>query len=359
MLYTQLRLAILLLAPAAIPALFAPARAEAQDQVAPLGFVNVESATVSGALEITGGRAAVRGGGVIVARDHTAELLLNRGGSVDVCSTSSLHVTAGTSVMGVPPLLLALDRGALEIRMRATSQDVIITPDLRISMTAPGPLNLHMRVTPNGDTCVENKGLQAPVLQIVNQLGDERYELRAGQHVLFEHGSLREVVDHESSACGCPPPLPAASLADNGVSSTQPASPGAAVAPTAAQPDVAAQHPFPAALSAGLAPETPTGNAAPQQSPGTPHAQVAATMAYGDAGASDGTGPLPATTGTPAANPSPAKAQPAPSAPQASLPQPAPTAPERAQAPPPPAPPGAGTLGHRIARFFQRIFGGG
>ena len=32
------------------------------------------------------------------------------------------------------------------------------------------------------------------------------YELAPDQHVLFEHGSLREVVDHETSPCGCPEP---------------------------------------------------------------------------------------------------------------------------------------------------------
>ena len=124
--------------------------------------------------------------------------------------------------MGVPPLLLALDRGAMEIRTAATDRDVVITPDLRFSIKGTGPLDLRLRVTPNGDTCVEHRGLQAPPLEIVDQFGDARYELRAGQHVLFEHGSLREVVDHESSPCGCPA-TPVVSVAKNGESSATPA----------------------------------------------------------------------------------------------------------------------------------------
>ena len=365
-------LAHALLRPAALFAFSAAtASGAAQDaSTAPLGFVNVDTATVSGALEITGGRAVVRGGGIIVARDRTAELLLNRGGEVNVCATSSLHITAGTSVMGVPPLLLALDRGALEIRMRSTPQDVVITPDLRFSMTAPGPLDLHMRVTPNGDTCVDNKGLQAPVLEIVNQFGDERYQLRAGQHVLFEHGSLREVVDHESSACGCPPPMPAVSVADSGVASSHPAAPGAAVADA----NAAAEHPFPAAQSEGLAPDPAPANAPARQPPGASHAQVAATMAYGDPSTADGTGPPPAspevpgtTTSTAASSPTrtptthstPPAATGGTAAQAALAPTTSTPSAAHAQAAAAPAPPGATSIGHRLARFFRRIFGSG
>ena len=101
--------------------------------------------------------------------------------------------------------MLALDRGAIEVEMGATTRDVVTTPDLRFTMGGDGPLDLQLRVTRNGDTCVENRGAKAPVLNIVDQFGEASYQLRAGQHVLFEHGSLKEVVDHESSACGCPP----------------------------------------------------------------------------------------------------------------------------------------------------------
>ena len=348
--------------------LSATALMRAQSSGPPLGYVDVQSATISGALEITGTNAVVRGGGAITARDRTAKLLLNRGGEVNVCSTSSLHVTAGVSVMSVPPLLLALDRGAMEIRMQATARDVVITPDLRFTPSQPGPLNLHIRVTPNGDTCVDNKGLQAPELEIIDQFGEGHYELRAGQHVLFEHGSLREVVDRESSACGCPP-VPAVSVAESGTPSTRPAAPGAAVAPPA---DAAAQHPFPAAQSEGLAPEGNTiGNAAPRPPAGTGQAQVAATMAFGDQGSSDGTGalpapaaaasaspPTPASTSPPVANVSTTAAITPPANPAAAPATPPAATPVRAQTPPPPAAPGTGDLAHRIGHFFRRFFGG-
>ena len=94
--------------------------------------------------------------------------------------------------------MLALDRGAIEVQMAATTRDVVMTPDLRFTMRGDGPLDLQLRVTRNGDTCVENRGAKAPVLNVADQFGEATYELRAGQHVLFEHGSLKEVVDHES-----------------------------------------------------------------------------------------------------------------------------------------------------------------
>lgn len=368
-----------------------------------LGSVPLESASVSGALQVENGQAVVRGGAIITARDHTAELHLNRGGVVEVCSTSSLHVTSGNSSEGKPPLLLALDRGALEIRTTTTPRDVVITPDLRFSITGTGPLDLHLRVIPNGDTCVDNRGLQAPTLEIINQFGDERYQLRAGQHVLFEHGSLREVVDHENSPCGCPG-VPVVSVA-SGLPDAQRANPaenaarpGATVSPTQAKSgdvsataDAAAQHPFPDAQSQGLAPENPAA-AVPQAAPGEPHAQVAATLAYGEGanrvtaptapvpsgspqteggsggGAASGTAASaaaalsspegkPATAATGPASRAP-DGQPT-SAPTASAPAAAAAAPSvRAEAPPPPPAPPPHDVFHAIGRFFRRLFGG-
>ncbi len=349
----------------------------------PLGFVTVETATVSGALEVTGDKAVVRGGGVITARDRTAALELNRGGTVNVCATSSLHVTAGSAVMARPPLLLALDRGAMEIHMDATARDVLITPDLRFSVAADGPLDLRVRVTPNGDTCVEHKGLQAPKLEIVDVFGDGHYELRAGQHVLFEHGSLREVVDRETSPCGCPE-VPVVSVASSGATGARPAAPGGATG------GLEAQHPFPAAESEGLTTESAAAARAPATPPGVPHAQVAATLAYGATGSSDGTGALPG-AGTPGAGGSAAAPGDAATnaaaatstgsrttgAAPSSAPEPAAgtatgaaggsgraadtgsVSTGRAEAPPAPAPPGATDLAHRIGHFFRKIFGGG
>src|SRR5271167_4034889 len=109
----------------------------------PIGTVGVQDATVAGALEVTNGRAVLVGNTTVTARDHAAEVALSRGGAVRVCATSGLHVTAGKSPAGAAPipLMLALDRGAVEVQMTATTSDVVMTPDLRFAMQSDGPLD--------------------------------------------------------------------------------------------------------------------------------------------------------------------------------------------------------------------------
>jgi len=296
--------------------------AQAQQSI---GTVGVQDATVAGALEVSNGRAILVGNTTVTARDRVAEIALNRGGMVKVCATSGLHLTAGKSAEGTTavPLMLALDRGAIEVQMAATTRDVVMTPDLRFTMRSDGPLDLELRVTRNGDTCVENRGAQAPVLNVADQFGEAAYELRAGQHVLFEHGSLKEVVDHESSSCGCPPEQ-TMSVAD---ALLHPVAPGDAA--TVEKP-AAELHPFPAAVSAGLAPPS----AVPQAPAGAAHTQVSAALSSG--GDAD------------------SLAQPAAAAEKAPTSAPAPPV----AVAPQPAPP-KHDLAHAIGRFFKHIFGGG
>jgi hypothetical protein len=330
----------------------AGAMAQAQQ---PIGTVGVQDATVAGALVVTNGRAVLVGNTTVTAKDHTAEVALSRGGTVRVCSTSGLHMTAGKSASGttVLPLMLALDRGAVEVQMAATTSDVVMTPDLRFTMGSDGPLDMRLRVTSNGDTCVENRGASAPMLRVVDPFGGAMYELRAGQHVLFEHGSLKEVVDNESSPCGCPP-VPVVSVADAGVSSAT----GAAVGSAVAAKSVEEQHPFPAAVSAGLAPVA----AVPQAPPGAVHTQVATALHY-DAGAAGSTSAAGAGTeaeteaGGTSASTAPAAGGAATTAHGAGATAAAAPAAGIAEAPPPPAARPAKDLAHSIGRFFKRLFG--
>jgi hypothetical protein len=314
-----------------------------------IGSVGIQDATVSGALEVTNGRAVLVGNTTVTARDHTADIALSRGGSLLVCATSGLHVTAGKSAGGPMPLMLALDRGAIEVRLVATTSDVVMTPDLRFTLRSDGTLDLRIRVTRNGDTCVENRGDAAPTLSIADQFGDGRYELRAGQHVLFEHGSLKEVVDHETSPCGCPP-VPVVSVADAGVTSATPATPGSTVVAKSAEE----AHPFPAAVSTGLAP----GAEVPQAPPGVAHAQVSATLNFG-AGSDAGSNTETAGGEAGGKDASPSATAPAPPAStQAAAPAAAAGVEAKAQAPAPPPPPPSDVI-HSIGRFFKRLFGKG
>jgi hypothetical protein len=278
-----------------------------------IGTVAMQDATVSGSISVTDGRAILVGSSSVVAKDHTAEVALNRGGMVRVCATSGLHLTQAQSA-GAQPLLLALDRGAIEVRTAAIIDDIVMTPDLRFAVRSVAPLDLRLRVTKNGDTCVENKGMSAPTLGITSQFGDTSYELRPGQHVLFEHGSLKEVVDNETSPCGCP-----AAPSEQGMSVAEALlRPGA----TEGTKAVEAQHPFPADVSQGLAPPPPV----PQAAAGAPHAQVATTLGF----SGDGSGSI---SGTPAVV----------------------TLPPAAPAPAPPPAPG---IGQRIGHFFKHLFTG-
>jgi len=296
----------------------------------PVGTVGVQDATVAGALEVSNGRAILIGNTTVTARDRVAEVALNRGGTVRVCATSGLHVTAGKSVdAAVPtPLMLALDRGAIEVQMAATTHDVVMTPDLRFTMRGDGPLDLQLRVTRNGDTCVENRGAKAPVLNVADQFGEATYELRAGQHVLFEHGSLKEVVDNESSSCGCPPEQ-GMSVADALLNSAAPG--GSAPEKTASE-----QHPFPAAVSAGLAPAA----AVPQAPAGAVHTQVAAALS-----SNGGADSLAEPAAAKDASAGDTKSSAAGGA---------------AQTTPAPAPQRSSKNPFRVVgRFFKRVFGGG
>lgn len=291
-----------------------------------MGTISTADAKIAGGLEVLGSKAQLVSNASITAYDHTAELDLNRGGDVLVCSTSQFHLLrAGVG----PALLFGLDRGAIEIHAKTAQDDLILTPDLRFTLETGGTLNLSLRVTRNGDTCVDNAGANAPTMLLNDSFSAAVYRLTAGQHVLFEHGSLREVVDSETSACGCPEPTPI----PGSISAS------AAAAMTPAQ-RAALEHPFPAAASQDLA-TTPAPAIEPQK-PGEAHVQISSTLVYTPGQAppaeSSPAGEMPVSpTGEP-----PAYASPSGKGPD--------------QGPPPQTPPAPKDFFHAIGRFFHRIF---
>ncbi len=234
-----------------------------QAAVQVMGTVPTKDALVTGGLEVKGDKARLMSNASVTAYGRTAEVKLERGGEVLVCATSQFHLLRiGAGKGGGKSLLFGLDRGALELHTPTEPQDVILTPDIRFTVEQKGSYDLRVRVTRNGDTCVENAGKKSPVLMLNDAFSRESYRVMPGQHVLFEHGSLHEVVDHERSPCGCPGAEEPEHVAAN-------ASPAA---------KAAAEHPFPAAASEGLAATEPVGN-----SPvGEKQTQVSATFAYGE-----------------------------------------------------------------------------
>jgi hypothetical protein len=297
-----------------------------------MGTVPTHDALVTGGLEVHGDSARLLTNASVTAYDHPAAISLARGGNVLVCATSQFHLLhSGTE----NSLLFGLDRGAIEIHSSSEPQDVILTPDIRFTLEHPGHYDLRLRVTPNGDTCVENSGTTAPVLSLADPFSGATYRLIPGQHVLFEHGSLREVVDNERSPCGCPPapPQPIQQIA-----TTPAASPSQPVTP----PVAAAEHPFPAAASVGLAPtSSPAHTPAPA---GQQQTQVATNLTYD---AAHPNAVPPSTVEPPKPAPTPAQTAPTGS----------PTGTGNAtSATPPPTPPGAHDLFHAIGHLFHKLF---
>jgi hypothetical protein len=270
-----------------------------------MGSVATRDALVTGGLEVEGDRARLMSNVSVTVHDHAAAISLERGGEVLVCATTEFHLLhSGTG----QSLLFGLDRGALELRGTSEAQDVILTPDIRFTVEAKGSYDLRLRVTRNGDTCVENAGAGSPVLMLNEAFSPASYRVMPGQHVLFEHGSLREVVDNERSACGCPAAQVPVAVASN----ESPAE------------KAQAEHPFPAAASEGLA--VTAGDARPA---GAAASSVTLNYTPGEGGTA-----------------TPAEAAPVGAAAVVS------TA-------PPVTPPGAHSIAHSIKRFFHRLFHSG
>lgn len=280
----------------------------ASAQEAPIAYVPAAGVTVSGSLSVKNGKVAIGNNGTITAGAQTAVVKLARGGELNVCASTTVHLSRDTSIAGADSaLMIALDRGAFEASYKPGKySDVLLTPDFRILISGPGVADLKIRVSQNGDTCIDNHGANAPYVTVTSQYTGGLYRVQANQRVMFDDGSLSKVVDNEPEPCGCPAPV--------------------AVAASGPAP----KNPFPLAQSEGLAPAppTPTKPAAPV---GTAQAEVAAPIAYSAA-----------KTPNPAA-PNAAGAPPAQAA--ANAPLPTPTKKKH-----------HGVF-HAIGHFFARMFG--
>ena len=328
-----------------------PPPAAAKPAITPISIATVatQGVSLSGSLSVANGRATIGNDGAITAGDSTADVTLTRGGHLKVCASTKIQLSTDNTIQaGAGALMIALDRGALEAHYTpGRYSDVLLTPDLRILISGPGQADLSLRVNNQGDTCIDNHGDHAPYVLASSLFEGGAYRVQPNQRVLFEHGSLSQVVDNEQEPCGCPPssssqPL---SLADSGVTGAHPAAPAQKVA---ANP-TAAPNPFPLAESEGLQqpPPPPTKPVVPT---GETHVEVSAALAY-DARHPDALSALPASAETSAA----------PASTPASTPTPLPTsAIHVAEAPPaPPAKPKrhTGLFGH-LGHFFKRLFAG-
>ncbi len=332
-----------------------------------IGHIDVsataERIRVAGAVTLGGDSTLLGNGSTVTAGKVTLPIHLTRGGELNLCATTELHLSQENSA-GDPnsPLLLALDHGAIEAHYSlGKNSDVVMTPDLRILLSGPGEADVRIRVNEAGDTCVSNHGDNAPYVTVSEQIGPGVYRVQANQRVTFEHGSVRDVVDKETQPCGCPAAVPI-SVASAGAASEpgKSAKPGEAVAANAANATEKQVHPdgpsstaadtaFPWAESEGLAapPAQPTKQ---RVLPGEIHSEVTSTLAYS---APKQTVP----TGTPSGMATPESAASVATAPAPGFGPTVSSGPVIMAQPAPPKPKHKSGFFHKIGRFFVKIFG--
>jgi hypothetical protein len=194
--------------------------------------------TVTGALEISGGKAMIVASGSITAGDRTTTVVLPHRGTLRVCASTTVNLATDSSTPagGAPGLLMAIDHGALETSY-ATGQnaDIILTPHFRILIGGPSASELKVRLGDDGDTCVDNVGVNAPYVVVTSLFEGGLYRVQPGQRVMFQHGSLGQVVDNEKEPCGCPPP-PSNEGNDFPLAQSEGLAPTPAIAPAPPQP---------------------------------------------------------------------------------------------------------------------------
>lgn len=211
------------------PAPQAPAAESAP--IAPIAIVSLDNknpdaaAKVTGALEVSQGKAVIGASGTVTSGNQTTEVVLPHRGVLRVCASTTVKLAAGASVTAgeMPGLMMALDHGAVELSFATgRNSDILLTPDFRILIGGPGAAEVKVRLGQNGDTCVDNSGAPAdksssqrgnagvnvPYVLVTSVFEGGDYRVQSGQRVMFQHGSLHEVVDNEKEPCGCPPPAP-------------------------------------------------------------------------------------------------------------------------------------------------------
>ena len=193
--------------------------ASAPIAIVPLNSNNPDvAAKVTGALEVTSGKAIIAVSGTVTSGAETTEVLLPHRGTLRVCASTTVKLAADSSVPAgeTPGLMMAMESGAVEMSFATgRNSDILLTPDFRILIGAPGAAEVKVRLGAHGDTCVDNAlaktdkssppGANAPYLLVTSIFDGGDYRVQPGQRVSFVHGSLQDVVDNEKEPCGCPP----------------------------------------------------------------------------------------------------------------------------------------------------------
>jgi len=188
--------------------------AQSPNQTGPIAIVPLDSkepgsaSMVTGALQVSGGKALIASSGAVTSGAATTEVSLPHRGTLRVCASTTVKLSADSSVPAgeIPGIMMAIDHGAIEASFATgRNSDILLTPDFRILIGGPGAADVKVRLGQHGDTCVDNAGINAPYVLVTSVFDGSVYRVQAGQRVMFQHGSILEVVDHEKEPCGCPP----------------------------------------------------------------------------------------------------------------------------------------------------------
>ena len=309
----------------AAPVICAQAQTEPQPFVVPGGPIAIISLdnknpdaapSVTGGLQVSAGKAIIAASGTVTSGNQTTDVILPHRGVLRVCASTTVKLAADSSVPDgeTPGLMMAFDHGAVEASFATgRNSDILLTPEFRILIGGPGAAEVKVRLGQHGDTCVDNAGVKAPYVLVTSVFEGGDYHVQAGQRVMFQHGSVHEVVDDEKEPCGCPP---------------------------AAHPGT---NDFPLAESAGLAPLTKPAAGVPMNNAAPPRLVEPLVYKSTDHAAQPAADAQPAETAQPAADAQPVAATEAGT-----------TATTPADKPKAKKKPG---VFHKVGHFFHRIFG--
>jgi hypothetical protein len=212
-----------------------PAIAAAQQAI---GELYATDASVKGSVILANSGTSVLSGSSIQAGAQAATLKLERGGNLLVCEGTKLSINASQSGR---ELLFSLNSGDLELNYPLGAEaDTLLTPDLRLLLPGPGTVHVAVRITAQGDTCVQSLPSNVAAIVVSETMGDATYQVKPDEAVLFKSGHLGEASPHKGS-CGCPTPPPTPTQ----VAKAAPPPPPPAAQPKPAPPVTAPPPPSP------------------------------------------------------------------------------------------------------------------
>jgi hypothetical protein len=237
-----------------------------------IGDVYASDAAVKGNIRQTSGGLEVSNGSVITAGEHSATLLLQRGGQVRICPGTNLTVNRSPNGQ---ELMFAISAGSLEgdYQLPATA-DAVLTPDFRILISGPAKVDLSITASANGDACVRSRSDDSYIV-VSELIGDDYYRLQPNEQALFRAGHVKDPEINGPTICGCPGPPPVQTA------ESAPPAPSPASVPTpqqrAAAVDAIRSEPAVAATANAAA-------ALPPQSQGKVQVEVDAPMIFSGSG---------------------------------------------------------------------------